>query len=101
MRPRLVLLCVFVAAFVPASAAAEDDKTIAQFYAGKTVVISVGFSSGGIFDLYARILARHIGAHIPGKPNVIVQNVPGAGGRRLVNLFQKVGPHDGTAIGIT
>ena len=57
--------------------------------------------SGGIFDLYARILARHIGPHIPGKPNVIVQHVPGAGGRRLANPFQHTGPHDGTAIGIT
>jgi tripartite-type tricarboxylate transporter receptor subunit TctC len=84
-----------------ASARAQDDAALAHFYTGKTVTISVGFSSGGIFDLYARILARHIGQHIPGKPNVIVQNVPGAGGRRLANLFQKVGPHDGTAIGIT
>jgi len=91
---------VFLVASV-APAAAQDDDALAQFYAGKTVTISVGFSSGGVFDLYARILARHIGAHIPGKPNVIVQNVPGAGGRRLANLFQKVGPHDGTAIGIT
>ena len=48
-----------------------------------------------------RGLARHIGAHIPGKPNVIVQNLPGAGGRRLANAFQLTGPRDGTAIGIT
>ena len=76
-------------------------RQLAHFYAGKTFTVTVGFSPGGIFDLYARILARHIGAHIPGKPNVIVQNLPGAGGRRLANAFQLAGPNDGTAIGIT
>jgi tripartite-type tricarboxylate transporter receptor subunit TctC len=102
MRLSTFLLCTLIAAsMAAASASAQDETALAQFYAGKTVAISVGFSSGGIFDLYARILARHIGAHIPGRPNVIVQNVPGAGGRRLANLFQKIGPHDGTAIGIT
>lgn len=89
------------ALLLSATAAAADDKALADFYAGKTFTVTVGFSSGGIFDLYARILARHIGAHIPGKPNVIVQNMPGAGGRRLANAFQLAGPHDGTAIGIT
>jgi tripartite-type tricarboxylate transporter receptor subunit TctC len=83
------------------TAKAEDDKALAEFYTGKTFTVTVGFSPGGIFDLYARILARHIGPHIPGKPNVIVQNLPGAGGRRLANAFQLAGPHDGTAIGIT
>ena len=99
MRSAFALGVFLLAAVTPV--AAQDTDALAQFYAGKTVTISVGFSSGGIFDLYARILARHMGQHIPGKPNVIVQNVPGAGGRRLANLFQKVGPHDGTAIGIT
>ena len=83
------------------AASAADDKALADFYAGKTFTVTVGFSPGGIFDLYARILARHIGTHIPGKPNVIVQNLPGAGGRRLANAFQLTGPRDGTAIGIT
>src|SRR5262249_25812193 len=86
-------------AVVLAQPAHADD--VADFYAGKTFTVTVGFSPGGIFDLYARILARHIGQHIPGKPNVIVQNLPGAGGRRLANAFQLVGPNDGTALGIT
>jgi tripartite-type tricarboxylate transporter receptor subunit TctC len=85
----------------PSAAKAQDDKAVADFYAGKTFSVTVGFSPGGIFDLYARILARHIGQHIPGKPNVIVQNMPGAGGRRLANAFQLAGPHDGTVMGIT
>jgi tripartite-type tricarboxylate transporter receptor subunit TctC len=94
-------IALFAGLFVAQPATAQDDGALAQFYTGKTVTISVGFSPGGIFDLYARILSRHIGQHIPGKPHVIIQHVPGAGGRRLANLFQKMGPHDGTAIGIT
>ena len=101
MRP--VFLFALTAWIVAAAApvAAQDDKALADFYAGRTFSVSVGFSPGGAFDGYARILARHIGQYIPGRPNVIVQNVPGAGGRRLVNLFQNVGPHDGTVVGIT
>ena len=95
------IIAALAGALTALPAAAQDDKALAQFYAGKTIAVSVGFSPGGIFDLYARILARHIGQHIPGKPNIIVQNVPGAGGRRLANAFQLTGPHDGTAIGIT
>ena len=99
MRPALLVAVALSAATTPSYA--QDDKALADFYAGKTITISVGFSAGGIFDLYARVLARHMGQYVPGKPNVIVQNVPGAGGRRLANLFQNIGPHDGTAIGIT
>lgn len=94
----IALAAILVAS---STARAEDETALAEFYAGKTFTVTVGFSPGGIFDLYGRILARHIGQHIPGKPTVIVQNLPGAGGRRLANAFQLAGPHDGTAIGIT
>ena len=80
-------------------AAGADDKAIADFYAKKTVTIAVGFSPGGNYDLYARLIARHIGRHIPGSPAVVVQNMPGAGSRRLANVLTKIGPHDGTMIG--
>jgi tripartite-type tricarboxylate transporter receptor subunit TctC len=96
---RLIVIVLAALGLTPPGTARADD--IADFYAGKTFTVTVGFSPGGIFDLYARILARHIGRHIPGQPNVIVQNLPGAGGRRLANAFQLTGPHDGTAIGIT
>src|SRR5262245_52367857 len=81
----------------PLAAAADE---IADFYARKTVTISVGSSAGGNYDLYARLIARHIGNHIPGKPAVIVQNLPGAGSRRLANVLSNVGPHDGSVIGL-
>src|SRR5262249_14943161 len=81
----------------PLAAAADDS---ADFYAKKTVTIAVGSSAGGNYDLYARLVARHLGQHIPGKPTVIVQNMPGAGSRRLANVLHNVGPHDGTIIGL-
>ena len=63
-----VLLALGIWVLATTAAGAEDDKT-SDFYAGKTFTVTVGFSPGGIFDLYARILARHIGPHIPGKPD--------------------------------
>jgi len=87
-------------AFVLPSVAAADDNATAAFYGKRTVTIAVGFSAGGNYDLYARLVSRHIGKHIPGNPTVIVQNMPGAGSRRLANTLANVGPHDGTMIGL-
>ena len=91
---------VAVALLFLSSAAVADDKAIAEFYGKRTVTIAVGFSPGGNYDLYARLVSRHIGKHIPGNPTVIVQNMPGAGSRRLANTLANVGPHDGTMIGL-
>jgi tripartite-type tricarboxylate transporter receptor subunit TctC len=89
----LVLLAAF--ALVAPSAHAED---VTSFYTGKTVRIIVGFSAGGGYDHYARVLARHIGRHIPGNPNVIVQNMPGAASLNSVKHLAAVAPTDGTVI---
>ncbi len=74
------------------SASADD------FYKGKTITFMVGFSSGGGYDSYARLLARHLPAHIPGNPTVIVQNMDGAGSMRAANYVYNVAPKDGTVI---
>jgi len=79
----------------PARSAGVED-----FYKGKTVRIVVGFSPGGGYDQYARLVARHIGRHIPGNPTVVVQNMPGAGSLRAANYLYNVAPKDGTAIGM-
>jgi tripartite-type tricarboxylate transporter receptor subunit TctC len=79
-----------VATSVPASA--QD------FYKGKTLTIIVGFSPGGGFDRNARLLARYIGDHIPGKPDVVVQNMPGAGSLKSVKHLLTIAPKDGTVI---
>jgi tripartite-type tricarboxylate transporter receptor subunit TctC len=82
----------FTSAVLPASA--QD------FYKGKTVNIIVGFSPGGLYDLTARVLARHLGDHIPGKPTVIVQTMTGAGGTSAVIYLYNNAVRDGTVIGI-
>lgn len=71
-----------------------------EFYKGKTVTVFVGFEPGASYDFYGRLLARHIGKHLPGNPTVIVSSMPGAGGLRAANHLFAVAPRDGTAIGI-
>jgi tripartite-type tricarboxylate transporter receptor subunit TctC len=70
----------------------------ADFYAGKTINLVVGSGAGGGFDTYARFLARFYGHHIPGGPNVIVQNMPGAGGLTATGYVYNVAPKDGTVL---
>src|SRR5262245_12359441 len=96
MGSRTVALATSLAAAVlhlAVSVAAADD-----FFKGKDITIFVGSTSGGPYDAYARMLARHWGRHIPGNPNFVVQNMPGASGRRLMGHMQGVAPKDGTAI---
>ncbi len=76
-------------------AGAQDD-----FYSGKTIQMLIGFSAGGGYDLYGRTLARYLGRHIPGQPQIVPENMPGAGSLKLVNYLANVAPKDGTAIGI-
>jgi tripartite-type tricarboxylate transporter receptor subunit TctC len=79
----------------PAHAQSEAD-----FYKGKNVDLYIGYSAGGGYDVYGRIVARHLGKHLPGKPNVVAKNMEGAGSLRLANWLAKIAPKDGTAIGI-
>ena len=69
-----------------------------ETYAGKTVNLIVGFGPGGGYDLYARLLSRHLGNHLPGHPTVVVQNMDGAGGVRAANYVYAQAPKDGTVI---
>ena len=69
------------------------------FYAGKTLDVYAGSSPGAGYDLYARLVARHIGKHLPGAPNVVVKNYAGAGGVRLATWLYGVAPRDGLSIG--
>ena len=74
-------------------------QPVADFYRGKNLNLIVGYSAGGGYDTYARILARHLGKHIPGNPAIVVQNMPGAGSLKLANYLYNVAPKDGTTIG--
>src|SRR4051794_41581869 len=89
-RMRRLSFLALAAVLFAIPAAAQD------FYRGKTVTILVGFSPGGGFDLNARVLARHIGRHIPGNPTVVVQNMAGAGSLTAGHYFDPWGPKGGT-----
>ena len=79
---------------------ARAQSSVADFYRGRNVTLIVGYSAGGGYDTYTRILARHLGKHIPGNPSVVVQNMPGAGSLKLANYLYNVAPKDGATIGI-
>ncbi len=74
--------------------------TAQDFYRGKTISLIVGNAAGGGYDLYARLLARYMGRHIPGEPNFVVRNMPGAGGMVLTNHIYSQAPRDGLTIGM-
>lgn len=75
-------------------------QTPEQFYKGKNVELVIGYPPAGSNDVYARLLARHIGRHIPGNPTVVPQNKPGAGSFLALGHVANVAPKDGTVIGI-
>jgi tripartite-type tricarboxylate transporter receptor subunit TctC len=75
-------------------------ESVAEFYNGKTITISVGYSPGGSYDYYPRVFARYLGKYIPGNPTVVVQNMPGAGSLRAANHLYNVAPKDGTALAV-
>src|SRR5260370_22924100 len=82
-------------ASLPGSAQAAED-----FYKGKTLSVMIGYGVGGSDDLWARLIARHIGDYIPGHPTVIAVNAPGAGSLLLANQITNTQPKDGTVIGL-
>jgi len=85
---------VYVALSAPARA-----QSVAEFYKGKNLDLYIGYSVGGGYDLYARLLARHLGKHIPGNPTVLPQNMPGAGSLRLTNWLYGAAAKDGSVFG--
>src|SRR6188508_3335391 len=85
-------------AFATMPTLARADAAVAEFYKGRQVNLIVGYGSGGGYDVYGRLFARHLGRHIPGNPSVVVQNMPGAGSLRAVNFIANTAPRDGTAI---
>jgi tripartite-type tricarboxylate transporter receptor subunit TctC len=71
-----------------------------EFYKGKAIDLVIGYPPGGSNDVWGRMLSRHLGRHVPGKPNVIPKNMPGAGSFLAVNQIFNVLPKDGTVVGI-
>jgi tripartite-type tricarboxylate transporter receptor subunit TctC len=79
---------------------AASADPVADFYRGKTVTLIVGFPPGGGYDANLRVLSRHIGRFIPGQPNVVVSNMPGAGSLTSANYLYRSAPADGTMMGM-
>jgi tripartite-type tricarboxylate transporter receptor subunit TctC len=91
-------LCISLALLFVAEPTARA-QSVEEFYKGKNVNLIIGYSVGGGYDLYARLVSRHIGKHIPGRPTVVAQNMTGAGSLRAASFLYSAAPKDGTAFG--
>src|SRR5437016_14346028 len=96
MKRAPLALLVVLAAAAPAVAQQEEAQA---FFRGKTLRLIVGIAVGSGYDVNARLLARHMAAHIPGKPTIVVQHQPGAGSATMTNQLYANGPFDGTMNG--
>lgn len=99
MQARLFKTASLIAAIAAPAITPASAQTPAEFYKGKSVTVLVGFSPGGGYDQYARMLIRHMGKHVPGAPDMIVQNLPGAGSLNAVRQLDATQAKDGTVIG--
>lgn len=99
MSHRMIATCACAAlsAFHAHPLLAQDAS--ANFKAGRTVNLYIGYAPGGSYDLYGRMVARHLGRHIPGEPAIVPSNMPGAGSLQAANFIYSVAPKDGTALG--
>jgi tripartite-type tricarboxylate transporter receptor subunit TctC len=96
---RLAMLALVSAAV--AGIAPAHSQSAAKFYKGKQLRLLIPSGEGGGYDAYSRLLGRHIGDHVPGKPRVLPQNMPGASGLRGTNWLYAVAPRDGSIFGAT
>lgn len=89
---------IFAAAALAATPAMAQAP--AEFFAGKQITLLIGFGPAGTYDYYARLVARHMGRHIPGKPGIVPQQMPGAGSLTAANFLYGASPKDGTAMAV-
>ena len=92
-RKLLSLALVLSAPMAPAHA-----QAVADFYKGRTMDLLIGYTTGGGYDTYGRLVSRHLGGFIPGKPNFVVRNLPGGGGRVLMGQMMNVAAKDGSVV---
>ncbi len=95
MIPKKPVLAALAAA---ALVAAATPAAAADYYAGKSIDLLIGAPPGGGYDIYGRAVARHLGRHIPGNPNIVPKNMPGAGSARAAGFVSSIAPKDGTVI---
>jgi tripartite-type tricarboxylate transporter receptor subunit TctC len=96
LQPKWISCLAVILTLVSATSSSAADSS---YFQGKTVRVVVGSSSGGGYDLWARLMAQHIGKHIPGNPVAVVQNMPGAGGVVAANYVYGIAKPDGLTLG--
>ena len=99
-RLKTLLIVALAAVFLFSSARIHLSYAQTPYYQGKTITIVVGTVAGDLYDLYARAIGMVMGKHIPGNPNIIVQNMVGGGGIRAANYIYNVAPKDGTVFSL-
>lgn len=99
-RSRQTAATIALAGLLLAAASGARAQSLAEHYAGKTMEMVIGYSVGASYDFNGRIIARHLGRHLPGKPNIVVRNMPGAGSLVSTNHLYNAAARDGTVIGI-
>jgi tripartite-type tricarboxylate transporter receptor subunit TctC len=100
MRFNTLAACAAVVAAAAAAIPNARAAAVSDFYRGKSINIYIGFGPGGGYDVYARMLARHLGRFIPGYPNVVPQNMPGAGGLKSAGYLYNAAARDGLALAV-
>jgi tripartite-type tricarboxylate transporter receptor subunit TctC len=89
-----------VVALIVFAVQTAQAQSVEEFYKGKRITVTVGYGPGGGYDVFARLVARHMGKYLPGRPSLIVQNMPGAGSLTSANYLFSTAPSDGTAFGL-
>jgi tripartite-type tricarboxylate transporter receptor subunit TctC len=100
MKIRWFFFRLFVTVSVATSVVTVDGSEAAQLFENKTIDLVIGYASGGGYDIYGRLVARHLGRHLPGNPVIVPRNMPGAGSLTAANYIYNNAPKDGTTIGI-
>ena len=99
MRTRAILRLLTAGLLLLAATGRAGADPVADFYRGKTMRMLVGYGPGGGYDLYARLVAEFLPKHLPGEPQIVVENMPGAGSIVAAKYMAEVAPHDGTVLG--
>ncbi len=99
-RVRILLAALTTIVSYAAAAQPSASPSVEEFYKGKQISVLIGFGPGGANDAWARILAQHMGKHIPGNPTLVPQNMAGAGSLKLANHLSNIAPKDGLTFGV-
>ena len=96
----IVRIAAAAALFAAVAVDQARADAVADFYKGKQINVVVGYGPGGGYDVYTRLLLRHMPRYVPGNPTMVVQNMPGAGSLRAANFVGNAASRDGLTLGV-